>query len=168
MSGPNFPMLSETDSGTRRLPRMRVNLNSIFFSHLSQCGSHQSNIRIYVRIRGEWRYLYRAIDKHGEAVDFLLMARRYLDAAKRFCRKMLKDGLMVSPDRIGTDGAGTYLGACCGCARASASPPRGPFSSKTGCSASASDFRRSTECKAGAIQDRFAGRLGARDKPSAN
>ncbi len=65
----------------------------------------------YVRIRGEWRYLYRAIDNYGEAVDFLLTARRDLDAAKRFFRKMLKDGLLLSPDRIGTDGAGAYPGA---------------------------------------------------------
>ncbi|UDL94065.1 IS6 family transposase [Lichenihabitans sp. PAMC28606] len=75
---------------------------------------HCGSIRVdetYVRIRGEWRYLYRAIDKHGEAVAFLLTARRDLDAAKRFFRKMLKGGLLLSPDRIGTDGAGTYPGA---------------------------------------------------------
>ncbi len=75
---------------------------------------HCGSIRVdetYVRIRGEWRYLYRAIDKHGEAVDFLLTARRDLEAAKRFFRKMLKDGPLLSPDRIGTDGAGTYPGA---------------------------------------------------------
>ncbi len=75
---------------------------------------HCGSVRVdetYVRIRGEWRYLYRAIDKHGEAVDFLLTARRDLDAAKRFFRKMLKDGPLLSPDRIGTDGAGTYPGA---------------------------------------------------------
>ena len=65
----------------------------------------------YVRIRGEWRYLYRAIDKHGEAIDFLLTVKRDLEAAKRFFRKMLKDGPLLSPDRIGTDGAGTYPGA---------------------------------------------------------
>ncbi len=76
--------------------------------------SHCGSVRVdetYVRIRGEWRYLYRAIDKHGEAVDFLLTARRDLNAAKRFFRKMLKDGPLLSPDRIGTDGAGTYPGA---------------------------------------------------------
>jgi len=28
----------------------------------------------YVKIRGKWRYLYRAIDKHGNPVDFLLTA----------------------------------------------------------------------------------------------
>ena len=75
---------------------------------------HCGSVRVdetYVRIRGEWRYLYRAIDKHGEAVDVLLTARRDLDAAKRFFRKMLKDGPLLSPDRIGTDGAPTYPGA---------------------------------------------------------
>src|SRR3712207_300139 len=38
----------------------------------------------YIKIRGQWRYLYRAIDKHGTPVDFLL-------TAKRFLRKMLQD-----------------------------------------------------------------------------
>ena len=75
---------------------------------------HCGSIRVdetYVRIRGQWRYLYRAIDKHGEAVDFLLTAKRDLDAAKRFFRKMLQDGPLLSPDRIGTDGAATFPGA---------------------------------------------------------
>jgi transposase-like protein len=66
-----------------------------------QCGS----IRIdetYIKIRGQWRYLYRAIDKHGTPVDFLLTATRDLDAAKRFFRKALQDQPLLSPDRIGT------------------------------------------------------------------
>jgi transposase, IS6 family len=62
----------------------------------------------YVRIRGQWRYLYRAIDKHGRPVDFLLTANRDLETAKRFFRKMLADQPLLAPDRIGTDGAGTY------------------------------------------------------------
>ncbi len=40
---------------------------------------HCGSIRIeetYVKVRGQWRYLYRAIDKHGHAVDFLLTAKR--------------------------------------------------------------------------------------------
>src|SRR3954451_14432273 len=48
---------------------------------------HCGSIRIdetYIKIRGQWRYLYRAIDKHGTPVDFLLTAKRDLDAAKRF------------------------------------------------------------------------------------
>jgi IS6 family transposase len=72
---------------------------------------HCGSVRIdetYVKIRGKWRYLYRAIDKHGNPVDFLLTAKRDLDAAKRFFRKMLKGEPLLSPNRIGTDGANTF------------------------------------------------------------
>lgn len=75
---------------------------------------HCGSIRIdetYVNIRGKWRYLYRAIDKNGNPVDFLLTARRDLDAAKRFFRKMLKDEPLLSPEKIGTDGANTFPSA---------------------------------------------------------
>src|SRR5919199_969060 len=68
---------------------------------------HCGSVRVdetYIKVRGQWRYLYRAIDKHGTPVDFLLTAKRDLEAAKRFFRKALK----LSPDRIGTDGAGSY------------------------------------------------------------
>lgn len=47
---------------------------------------HCGSVRIdetYVKIRGKWRYLYRAIDKHGNPIDFLLTAKRDLDAALR-------------------------------------------------------------------------------------
>ena len=72
---------------------------------------HCGSIRIdetYVKVRGQWRYLYRAIDKHGNAVDFLLTAKRDADAARRFFRKMLKDEPILSPKTIGTDGAGAF------------------------------------------------------------
>jgi IS6 family transposase len=75
---------------------------------------HCGSIRIdetYIKVRGAWRYLYRAIDKHGKAVDFLLTARRDLDAAKRFFRKVLSAEPLLAPDRIGTDGAGPYPSA---------------------------------------------------------
>ena len=72
---------------------------------------HCGSIRIdetYVKVRGQWRYLYRAIDKHGNAVDFLLTAKRDADAAKRFFRKMLKDEPLLSPTSVGTDGAAPF------------------------------------------------------------
>src|ERR1700712_2509782 len=71
------------------------------------CGSVRID-KTYIRVRGEWRYLYRAIDKHGAPVDFLLSARRDLEAAKRFFRKMLEDQPLLAPNRIGTDAAGPY------------------------------------------------------------
>jgi hypothetical protein len=42
---------------------------------------------IYVRVGGEWRYLYRAVDGIGQTVDFLLSARREKRAARRFFRQ---------------------------------------------------------------------------------
>src|SRR3954453_18945176 len=71
------------------------------------CGSIRAD-ETYVKVRGQWRYLSRAIDKHGTPVDFLLTAKRDLEAAKRFFRKMLKGGPLLAPDRIGTDGAAPY------------------------------------------------------------
>jgi putative transposase len=38
----------------------------------------------YIRVKGEWRYLYRAVDKDGNTIDFLLRARRDKAAARRY------------------------------------------------------------------------------------
>jgi putative transposase len=43
----------------------------------------------YVRIRGQWKYLYRAVDKGGNTVDFLLTAKRDRKAALRFLCKAI-------------------------------------------------------------------------------
>lgn len=72
-----------------------------------RCGSIRVD-ETYVKVRGECRYFYRAIDKHGVPVDFLLTAKRDLDAAKRFFRKALKGQPLLAPGKIGTDGASVY------------------------------------------------------------
>lgn len=41
----------------------------------------------YVKVSGQDRYLYRAVDRSGDTVDFLLTARRDRDAARRFLEK---------------------------------------------------------------------------------
>ena len=69
---------------------------------------HCGSIRVdetYIKIRGQWRYLYRAIDKHGTSVDFLLTAKRDLDAAKRFFRKICRTNHCSPPTGYSTDGA---------------------------------------------------------------
>ena len=43
----------------------------------------------YVRVKGRWTYLYRAVDSRGQTIDFLLSARRDAVAAKRFFRRAL-------------------------------------------------------------------------------
>ena len=44
----------------------------------------------YVRVRGTWMYLYRAVDKSGKTVDFYLSRKRDVQAAKSFLRKAMK------------------------------------------------------------------------------
>ncbi|MGJ0579239.1 IS6 family transposase [Xenorhabdus bovienii] len=44
----------------------------------------------YIKIKGQWRYLYRAVDSHGNTVDFLLTARRDKAAALRFFKKAMR------------------------------------------------------------------------------
>src|SRR6266436_2948305 len=46
--------------------------------------------RDHVKIRGEWRHLYRAVDRTGRTVDFRLSLRRDVAAAKAFFRKAIK------------------------------------------------------------------------------
>ncbi len=63
----------------------------------------------YIRVRGEWKYLYRAVDKQGDTVDFLLTASRNTDAALRFLRMAIEhNGLpeKVNIDRSGANAAG--------------------------------------------------------------
>jgi transposase-like protein len=56
----------------------------------------------YIRVRGRWTYLYRAVDKQGYTVDFLLSEQRDIAAAKRFfAQAILKHG---PPERITIDG----------------------------------------------------------------
>jgi transposase-like protein len=57
----------------------------------------------YLRVKGEWRYLYRAVDKYGETIDFLLTEHRDTEAALRFLKKAIRrNGL---PETITIDGS---------------------------------------------------------------
>jgi len=67
----------------------------------------------YVRVRGQWRYLYRAIDSNGDTVEFWLSERRNLTAAKRFLRKAFKRH--GRPERIVIDGSQTNQEAILSC-----------------------------------------------------
>jgi putative transposase len=67
----------------------------------------------YVRVRGRWRYLYRAIDSNGDTVEFWLSQRCNLAAAKRFLRKTLERH--GRPERIVIDGSQTNREAILSC-----------------------------------------------------
>ena len=57
----------------------------------------------YVRIRGQWAYLYRAVDASGKTVDFRLSPRRNVASAKAFFRKAIRSQGR-SPETITLDG----------------------------------------------------------------
>ncbi len=44
----------------------------------------------YIKVNGDWKYLYRAVDSDGNTLDFMLNAKRDKKAAKRFFKKVLK------------------------------------------------------------------------------
>ncbi len=67
----------------------------------------------YIKVRGQWMYLYRAIDSAGDTVEFLFSENRDLLAAKRFLRKALKRH--GRPDRIVIDGSQTNREAIVSC-----------------------------------------------------
>ena len=63
----------------------------------------------YVRVKGVWKYLYRAVDKTGATVDFLLTAKRDRNAALRFLRKAT--GQNGTPAKVTIDKSGANTAA---------------------------------------------------------
>ena len=57
----------------------------------------------YCKIKGKWRYLYRAIDCKGKFLDFMLSAKRNTKAATRFLNKVLRGSHMTPPRVINVD-----------------------------------------------------------------
>jgi transposase, IS6 family len=64
--------------------------------------------KTYIRVKGRWTFLYRAVDSRGRAIDFLLSARRDAGAAKRFFRKALDQPHAVNPRTIMVDKNAAY------------------------------------------------------------
>jgi hypothetical protein len=57
----------------------------------------------YVKVKGQWRYLYRAVDKYGATIDFLLTEHRDKEAALRFLKKAIRRNGV--PETITIDGS---------------------------------------------------------------
>ena len=58
----------------------------------------------YMSIKAKWHYLYRAVDKHGKTVDFLLRRDRGIAAARTFSRNALASTLARVPRKVTLDG----------------------------------------------------------------
>ena len=63
----------------------------------------------YVKVGGQWKYLYRAVDKEGATIDFLLRAKRDHAAARAFFERAI--GLHGVPEKITIDKSGANTAA---------------------------------------------------------
>jgi transposase-like protein len=70
-------------------------------------GDRWSVDETYVRVAGQWRYVYRAIDQFGQVIDVFVTPRRDAKAARRFLQRAIAT-TKVRPVEVVTDRAATY------------------------------------------------------------
>jgi transposase-like protein len=80
-----------------------------FRRHKRPVGKSWRMDETYIKVKGQWKYLYRAVDKAGNTVDFLLRARRDKAAARRYFEKAI--GQNGAPETITVDKSGANLAA---------------------------------------------------------
>ena len=79
-------------------------LEKVFRQYKRQVGGSWRMDETYVKVNGDWKYLYRAVDKAGKTVDFLLTAKRDKAAAMRFFEKAMRDNDI--PEKVAMDKSG--------------------------------------------------------------
>jgi len=71
--------------------------------HLKMSHSSTRIDETYVKIKSVWHYLYRAVDKHGQTLDWMLSVKRDKKAAKKFFKKMLGNPHVSTPTVMNVD-----------------------------------------------------------------
>jgi len=84
-------------------------LEKVFRKHKRAVGGSWRMDETYIKVKGVWKYLYRAVDKEGKTVDFLLTVRRDKAAALRFFDKAMKASGV--PEKVTLDKSGANKAA---------------------------------------------------------
>jgi putative transposase len=84
-------------------------LEKTFRRHKRPVGKSWRMDETYIRVKGQWRYLYRAVDKAGKTIDFLFRAKRDKVAARRFFEKSIAQNGV--PETVTIDKSGSNLAA---------------------------------------------------------
>jgi IS6 family transposase len=71
--------------------------------HLKRTNDSWRVDETYIKVKGEWLYLYRAVDSVGSTLEFLLSENRDVQAAKRFFTKVLGASPTITPQVINVD-----------------------------------------------------------------
>ena len=95
----------------RWVQRFSPELEKRMRPHLKKSNDSWRVDETYVKVRGKWMYLYRALDSNGQTLDFLLNETRSKRAAKRFFRKVLGQSHVTKPRVINVDQNAAYPGA---------------------------------------------------------
>lgn len=83
-------------------------LDNVFRRHKRSVGRWWRMDETYIKVKGQWKYLYRAVDTAGQTIDFLLTAKRDAAAALRFFRKAIRyhgEPEVVTIDKSGANTA---------------------------------------------------------------
>ena len=92
----------------RWVQRYAPEINRRIRPHLKLSGASFRVDETYVQVGKSWKYLYRAIDKEGQTIDFMLSAKRDVAAAKRFFKKMMRADHRRLPFSISVDKHASY------------------------------------------------------------
>ncbi|WP_447888135.1 IS6 family transposase [Serratia fonticola] len=84
-------------------------LDKAFRRHKRAVGCSWRMDETYMKVRGQWKYLYRAVDTSGQTIDFLLAAKRDTAAALRFFRKAIRHH--GEPEAVTIDKSGANVAA---------------------------------------------------------
>jgi transposase-like protein len=84
-------------------------LEKVFRKHKRPVGGSWRMDETYIKVKGVWKYLYRAVDKQGKTVDFLLTAQRDKAAAMRFFDKAMQANYV--PEKVAMDKSGANKAA---------------------------------------------------------
>ena len=89
--------------------RFLLLLEKVLRKHKRQVGGIWRKDETYIKVKSFWKYLYRAVDKEGNTVDFLLTARPGKAATLRFFEKAMKASGI--PDKVTMDKSGANKAA---------------------------------------------------------
>ncbi len=82
-------------------------LDTAFRQKKKRVGTRWRMDETYIKVKGYWTYYYRAVDKHGQTIDFLLSMTRDRQAARRFLKKAITQNGKPSLVNIDQSGANT-------------------------------------------------------------
>jgi transposase-like protein len=92
----------------RRVQRYAPEINKRIRRHLKMSGTSYRVDETYIKVGKTCKYLYRAVEKEGQTIEFMLSAKRDVSAAKWFFRKMMRAEHRRLPFSISVDKNAAY------------------------------------------------------------